>query len=82
MNIYDGKALEPAYTPHSFKGHKPVAEIENAKIYTGSCHCGNVTLALKAKGPLIEGHEYIQGCNSSICSRVRPSPPSFSQPAD
>jgi hypothetical protein len=31
-----------------------------------------VTLALKTKGPLTEGHEYIQGCNCSICSRVRP----------
>jgi hypothetical protein len=70
INIYDGKALEPAYTPHPFKGPEPVAEIENAKLYTGSCHCGNVTLAMKTKGPLTEGHKHIQGCNCSICSRV------------
>ncbi|KAE9363755.1 hypothetical protein N431DRAFT_497541 [Stipitochalara longipes BDJ] len=66
---YDGKALEPAYSPHSFKGTEPTAEIENAKIYYGSCHCGNVTLELKTKGPLNEGHEYIQECNCSICTR-------------
>jgi hypothetical protein len=64
--------LEPTWTPHPFKGPEPTAEIENAKIYTGSCHCGNVTMALKTKGPLNEGHEYIQGCTCSICSRVRP----------
>jgi hypothetical protein len=67
---YNGEAMEPAYTPHPFKGTEPTAEIEGAKIYTGSCHCGNVTVALKTKGELSEGHEYIQECNCSICSRV------------
>lgn len=68
-NTYDGKALEPAYAPHPFKGPEPTADIENAEIYTGSCHCGNVTMAFKTKGPLNEGHEHIQECNCSICSR-------------
>lgn len=75
-NDYDGKALEPTYTPHPFKGTEPVAEIENAKLYTGSCHCGNVTMALKTKGPLSDGDAYIQECNCSICMRVRLPPTS------
>lgn len=72
---FDGKALEPFYEPRPFTGPDPTAEIEKSKIYTGGCHCGNVTMALKTKGPISGGHEDIQECNCSICMRVRTLPP-------
>jgi hypothetical protein len=49
----------------------PPAEIKNSKLYTGSCHCGAVTLALKTKGPLSKEGEVIGECDCSICARVR-----------
>ena len=51
----------------------PATDIENGKLYTGSCHCGVVTMALKAKGPLDEEVEIIGECDCSICARVRQS---------
>jgi len=69
VNKYDGKALEPAFSPPKYTGPEPTASIENAKIYTGSCHCGAVTLALKTQGPLPSAPEHIQECNCSICMR-------------
>lgn len=49
---YDGKNLPPLYEPAEYKGPEPTAEIEDAKIYTGSCHCGAITMAMKIKGGL------------------------------
>jgi hypothetical protein len=68
---YDGAALEPAYIPPKYTGPEPVATLENPKIYTGSCHCGAVTLELKTSGPLSSYKGLIQECNCSICMRVR-----------
>jgi hypothetical protein len=54
-------------------------------LYSGSCHCGAVTMALKNRGaaiqeiaPLAEeiGPEVIGECDCSICARVRRSFPS------
>jgi hypothetical protein len=69
-----------------FAGPLPLAGIENSTIFTGSCHCGNVTVAVKAKplpskgqtlpeirgpgSPFAEHTEYVQECNCSICMRV------------
>ncbi|KUJ17179.1 uncharacterized protein LY89DRAFT_685108 [Mollisia scopiformis] len=69
VNKYDGCAIAPAYEAPKYKGPEPTAEIENAKTYTGSCHCGAVTMALKTKEPLSGGSEHIQECNCSICAR-------------
>ncbi|KAE8452685.1 hypothetical protein EG329_013944 [Mollisiaceae sp. DMI_Dod_QoI] len=69
VNKYDGKKLPPAFEPAVYTGLEPTAELENAKVYTGACHCGEVTLALKSKGLLKEGDLHIQECNCSICSR-------------
>jgi hypothetical protein len=46
-------------------------EIPNPKLYTGSCHCGKVTLALLARGPLTSTppSEDFQECDCSICVR-------------
>lgn len=66
---YNGAAVEPFYKPPAFNGPEPTAEIENSKLYTGSCHCGAVTLALKNDGPLSTEVELIGECDCSICSR-------------
>lgn len=70
-NKYDGAANEPLYKPPAFTGPEPPAEIESSKMYTGSCHCGAVTLALKTRGPHSEEVEVIGECDCSICARVR-----------
>jgi len=66
---FDGLDFEPPYNPPRFTGPEPIAEIDTGKLYTGSCHCGAVTLALKTKGPLSKESEVIGECNCSICSR-------------
>lgn len=71
VNKYNGAALEPSYEPFEFIGPEPEAHIQNHKLYTGSCHCGAVTLALKTKKLLSEEDEVIGECDCSICARVR-----------
>ncbi|OBT87617.1 hypothetical protein VE02_04109 [Pseudogymnoascus sp. 03VT05] len=82
---YDGAANELAYKPQEFAGPLPTAGIENSTTYTGSCHCGNMAVAVKAKplpskgqtlpeirgpgSPFAEHMEYVQECNCSICMR-------------
>ncbi|KAE9373063.1 hypothetical protein N431DRAFT_373259 [Stipitochalara longipes BDJ] len=74
---YDRAAHKPSYSPTAFTGPEPPAEIENGKLYTGSCHCGAVTLALKNSGPLIQrvpptepADGVIGECDCSICARM------------
>ncbi|KAI2611931.1 Mss4-like protein [Hypoxylon sp. NC1633] len=69
IRVVEGESSPPAWRPPKFNGREPLAEIESAKIYTGGCHCGVITIALKSKAidstydaPLIE-------CNCSICNR-------------
>ncbi|KAI1767802.1 hypothetical protein GGR53DRAFT_69494 [Hypoxylon sp. FL1150] len=61
----------PDWKPARFEGPEPPAEISgaNIKIYTGGCHCGAVTVALKTK--VLDGayEEPIVECDCSICSR-------------
>ena len=71
----DGASLPPAYQPPEYTGPEPTAEIEGGKLYTGSCHCGAVKVALKSK-PLDKTYdEDIVDCNCSHCRKVRPFPP-------
>ena len=57
--------------PPVFSGPEPSAEVEGGKIYTGSCHCRAVTIALKEK-PLDDTYTgLVQECMCSICQRVR-----------
>lgn len=52
-----------------YDGAQPKA-IEGGKLYTGSCHCGRVKLALMNK-PLEENDDSgMVRCNCSICERV------------
>ncbi|GAB1317432.1 Glutathione-dependent formaldehyde-activating enzyme [Madurella fahalii] len=65
---YDGASVGVQYVPPEHKGPLPAA-IDGHKLYTGSCHCGAVTVALMSK-PLDEtfDDEMIE-CNCSICVR-------------
>ncbi|KAI0834379.1 Mss4-like protein [Hypoxylon sp. FL0890] len=59
----------PAWSPAEFNGREPPAEIEGAKVYTGGCHCGAVTLALKSK-PIDSTYDAnIILCDCSICTQ-------------
>jgi hypothetical protein len=65
---FDGQEHSlPNYDPPPFTGSLPEIEGEGLKVYTGSCHCGDVTLAVKTK-PLREVE--IKEDNCSICQRV------------
>ncbi|KIM93322.1 hypothetical protein OIDMADRAFT_78264, partial [Oidiodendron maius Zn] len=72
---FDSRSLELPYFHPKFTGSEPTPEIEGLKLYTGACHCGAVTLAVKAKPfpikgqPVPEVSEYIQECKCSICIR-------------
>lgn len=71
---YDGKSLQPLYSPPVYRGPEPSVEVENGQTYHGSCHCGAVTLAVKLKKPLeaydiSNDEERIVECNCSICAR-------------
>ncbi|KAI8962974.1 Mss4-like protein [Daldinia sp. FL1419] len=65
----DDEATPPAWDPPAFTGQEPPAEIEGARIHTGGCHCGAVTLALKSK-PIDSTYDgLIVECDCSICTR-------------
>ncbi|CAG8961953.1 hypothetical protein HYFRA_00013733 [Hymenoscyphus fraxineus] len=77
----DGASYEPKWIPHELIGPEPTAEIEDAKMYYGSCHCGATTIALKNKGGIDSSTEMVE-CNCTICYKVRPTFFSFlSSPA-
>jgi hypothetical protein len=67
---FDGAAL-PAngYAPAVVDTAAAEAQkAEGEKVYTGSCHCGKVTVAMHSK-PLPELNRIIE-CDCSICARV------------
>ncbi|KAL7627550.1 hypothetical protein AAE478_001743 [Parahypoxylon ruwenzoriense] len=66
----DGKSWPPLYEPAKYTGTEPKAEIEGGKLYTGSCHCGAVKVALKSKPLDKASTERISECNCSICGRI------------
>jgi len=62
--------LEPAYKPAPYTGREPQADIPNATVYHGSCHCGQVRIAAKLNGVLGETYtDKVSECNCSICQR-------------
>ncbi|KAI1461379.1 glutathione-dependent formaldehyde-activating enzyme [Annulohypoxylon moriforme] len=68
-NHIDGKSFRAPYKRPQYTGPEPTAAIEGGKIYTGSCHCGAVKVALKSK-PLDKSFsDSIVECNCSICNR-------------
>ncbi|KAL0944377.1 glutathione-dependent formaldehyde-activating enzyme [Colletotrichum truncatum] len=67
---FDGASYGDKYSPPVHKGPSPTADIEGGRVYTGSCHCGDLTVAVISK-PIDETYEdMIIECNCSICSRV------------
>ncbi|KAI1456347.1 Mss4-like protein [Annulohypoxylon moriforme] len=57
------------WSPPGFTGSEPPADIENAKVYTGGCHCGAITLALKSKPINSTYKANLLECDCSICTR-------------
>ncbi|KAI1364087.1 glutathione-dependent formaldehyde-activating enzyme [Xylaria arbuscula] len=71
LKKFDGASLlQPSYEPPRYLGPEPVVEFEESKLYTGSCHCGVVTLALKCKALSKHTSEQILECNCSHCIRA------------
>lgn len=70
LQSYDGwNHYQPPYEPPKFNGELPKFEGGGLKVYTGNCHCGAVTLAVKTKPfPEVE----VKEDNCSICQRVSP----------
>ncbi|KAI0388775.1 glutathione-dependent formaldehyde-activating enzyme [Xylariaceae sp. FL0594] len=70
--VFDGASLPPVYEAPKYKGPEPTPTVDvgpDAKLYTGSCHCGAVTLALKSK-PLDKDYgKRVTECNCSSCGR-------------
>ncbi|KAK1248486.1 hypothetical protein MKX08_006706 [Trichoderma sp. CBMAI-0020] len=67
-------AFEDAQRPSAFtvaieshKGDVP-SSMEGGQLYTGSCHCGAVTIAVSCK-PLESGEERIAECSCDSCQR-------------
>lgn len=46
------------------------AEVEGGKLYTGSCHCGKLTVAVHNKPLEDDKDSGMVQCNCSICERV------------
>ncbi|KJZ76784.1 hypothetical protein HIM_03661 [Hirsutella minnesotensis 3608] len=66
--IFDGAALGNRYESPEYKGSLPPA-VEGSKLYTGSCHCGKLGIAVMSK-PLDETYsDRVVDCNCSICER-------------
>ncbi|KAL6791288.1 Mss4-like protein [Trichoderma sp. SZMC 28013] len=66
-NIFNSK-IGAEYLPPEHKGEIP-PNVEGGQLYTGSCHCGAVTVAISCK-PLDELNEgVVVVCNCSICTR-------------
>jgi len=81
MHRVNGAALGSPYQPPVYSGPEPSAELDNAKLYHGSCHCGAIPVAFKT--PLLD-KDYpgtVIECNCSICNRVSElNPPFLSSP--
>ncbi|KAI0159728.1 glutathione-dependent formaldehyde-activating enzyme [Xylariaceae sp. FL1272] len=71
LKKFDGaNIIQPPYDAPNFTGPEPTAEVEGGKLYTGSCHCGAVTLAVKNKPIVKESDETLMECNCSTCAKV------------
>ncbi|KAI1401311.1 Mss4-like protein [Hypoxylon fuscum] len=69
IQTVDSASQSLVWSLPKFNGREPSAKIDGAKLHTGGCHCGAITVALKSKpldrtyaNPLID-------CDCSICSR-------------
>jgi hypothetical protein len=77
---FDGASKGEPHQAPAHKGEFPAVQVEGGVTYTGSCHCGKVTLAVNTK-PIDETYEMsVFVCNCSICERVSPLPFTYSPP--
>ncbi|KAH8912192.1 glutathione-dependent formaldehyde-activating enzyme [Coniochaeta sp. PMI_546] len=70
IKVFEGKDYGTPYTPPVYEGPEPTAEVEGAKLYTGSCHCGAVTACIKTKPLDTTFPDRIAECNCSNCQRA------------
>ncbi|KAI1776846.1 glutathione-dependent formaldehyde-activating enzyme [Hypoxylon cercidicola] len=68
-NFINGKSFGAPYEPYKITGPEPEGVVEGGKLYTGSCHCGAVRVAFKAKPLDKTSTETLMECNCSICQR-------------
>ncbi|KAI0432545.1 glutathione-dependent formaldehyde-activating enzyme [Xylaria sp. FL1042] len=65
---FDGASIPPAYETPKYTGPEPAGDAEGLQLYTGSCHCGAVTVSLKSQ-PLNKDTQGLLECDCSICGR-------------
>ncbi|KAI1335149.1 glutathione-dependent formaldehyde-activating enzyme [Xylariaceae sp. FL0016] len=70
LNEFDGAGFGTTYELPKYTGPEPKMEIEGGKLYTGSCHCGAVKVALKSKPLNRSFTDQIYECNCSGCIRA------------
>lgn len=69
---FDGASKGEPHQAPVHKGELPAVQVEGGVTYTGSCHCGKLTLAVNTK-PIDETYEMsVFVCNCSVCERVSP----------
>ncbi|KAI0914922.1 glutathione-dependent formaldehyde-activating enzyme [Ustulina deusta] len=68
LKTFDGYSLPPVYEAPEFTGPQPAGDAEGLQLYTGSCHCGAITVGLKSQ-PLNKDYQGLVECNCSICAR-------------
>lgn len=66
---FDGASIGDRYEPPVHRGLLPTRILRSGKLYTGSCHCGALTVAVVST-PLNESYEHIVHCNCSVCHMV------------
>ncbi|KAJ3472226.1 hypothetical protein NLG97_g11172 [Lecanicillium saksenae] len=66
----DGTKLGSPYEEPKHTGALPTVEVEGSQMYTGSCHCGKLTIAAKLKTLEDDKDSGMIECNCSICERV------------
>ncbi|KAI1327145.1 glutathione-dependent formaldehyde-activating enzyme [Xylariaceae sp. FL0255] len=71
VKTFDGKnIIKPGYEEPQFTGPEPTAEVENGQLYTGSCHCGAVKVAMKMKTLDKDSASTLTMCNCSSCGKA------------
>ncbi|KAM0742621.1 hypothetical protein ACQRIT_002798 [Beauveria bassiana] len=65
----DGTKIGDPYEEPKHTGPLPAVEVEGGQLYTGSCHCGKLTIAAVIKTLEDDRDSGMIECNCSICER-------------
>ncbi|TDZ61052.1 Centromere protein V [Colletotrichum trifolii] len=69
ISPFNGASYGKRYQLPEHKGANPTAKVEDGALYTGSCHCGDLTIAVNSE-PIDETYKgMVIDCNCSICVR-------------